>query len=140
MVKTKSYITEGPIFFKLLLFALPIMATGVLQLLYNMADTIVVGQFSGDPNAIGAVGATATLNGLIVNFMVGLAGGATVVVAQFFGARKERMVSRTAILWYDNKEKCVGIKEKIREFHTASGRVFLIKIKQEISGGKLWLP
>ena len=94
MVKTKNYITEGPIFIRLLLFALPIMATGVLQLLYNMADTIVVGQFSGDPKAIGAVGATATITGLIVNFMVGLSGGATVVVAQFFGAKKERMVSR----------------------------------------------
>lgn len=94
MLKTKSSITEGPIFIRILLFALPVIATGVLQLCYNMADNIVVGRFSGDPNALGAVGATANITGLIVNFMVGLAGGATIIVAQFYGAKKERMVSR----------------------------------------------
>ena len=58
--------TEGPMFFRILTFAFPIMLTGILQVLYNMADNIVVGQFSGDPYALGAVGSTSAINNLII--------------------------------------------------------------------------
>ena len=63
MQKTKksTEFTEGPIFFRMLIFAVPIMLSGVLQLLYNMSDNVVVGQFSGDPNALAAVGSTSAL-------------------------------------------------------------------------------
>ena len=54
--KKKLSLTEGPLFFRIILFALPIMATGILQILYNMADNIIVGRFSGDEFALGAVG------------------------------------------------------------------------------------
>lgn len=95
MVKTKKNgnLTEGPIFKKILLFALPIMMTGLLQTLYNMADNIVVGQFSGDPNALGSVGSTSAINSLILNIIVGISGGAGVVVSHHFGAREEKKVS-----------------------------------------------
>ncbi len=96
MVKTKKNITEGPIFVNLFKFALPIMATGILQLLYNMADNIVVGRFSGDSTALAAVGSTGTLNVLIVNILVGLAGGATVCISQAYGAKNDSIVSRAA--------------------------------------------
>ena len=71
------------------------MATGVLQILYNMADNIVVGQFSGDPTALGAVGSTSSLTNLLTNLLIGVSVGTSVVVAQSFGAKNENMVSRT---------------------------------------------
>ena len=93
-VKKKVSFTEGPLFWKLITFALPIMATGILQMLYNAADKIVVGQFSGDPTALGAIGSTTFISGLIINFMAGLGSGAGVVVSQLFGARREEETSR----------------------------------------------
>lgn len=91
----KLSFTEGPLFWRIVLFALPIMATGVLQILYSMADNIVVGQFSGDPNALGAVGSTSSLTNLTINLLIGISVGTSVVVAQSFGAKNENMVSRT---------------------------------------------
>ncbi|MBQ8689351.1 MAG: MATE family efflux transporter [Clostridia bacterium] len=90
----KLPLTEGPLFWRIILFALPIMATGVLQILYNMADNIVVGQFSGNPNALGSVGSTSSLTNLIVNLLLGIAAGTSVVVAQAFGAKQDKVVSR----------------------------------------------
>ena len=90
----KKNFTEGPMFFRILTFALPIMLTGILQILYNMADNIVVGQFSGDPNALGAVGSTSSLNNLVITLIMGTAAGTGVVVAQCIGARRDRDVSR----------------------------------------------
>ncbi len=97
MQKTKksAEFTEGPIFFRMLIFAVPIMLSGVLQLLYNMADNVVVGQFSGDPNALAAVGSTGALTNMIVNLLMGLSVGSGVVVAQYFGAKQEKEISRT---------------------------------------------
>lgn len=95
MFKQKKYsLTEGPMFFKITAFALPIMLTGILQILYGMADNIVVGQFSGDLNALGAVGSTSSLNNLTLHLLLGLSAGSAVVVAQSFGAKQERVVSR----------------------------------------------
>ena len=91
----KRNFTEGPLFWRMLLFSLPIMATGILQIFYSMADNIVVGQFSGDPNALGAVGSTSALTNLTINLLFGMAGGAAVVIAQSFGAGDDRVVSRT---------------------------------------------
>ena len=99
--KTRNF-TEGPMFFRIFLFALPIMATGVLQILYNMADNIVVGQFSGDPNALGAVGSTSSFSNLMLALIIGIAAGTGVVVAQCYGARRDNDVSRavhTALLF-----------------------------------------
>ena len=93
--KAKQNLTEGPIFSRMLLFVIPIILTGVLQVVYNMADNIVVGRFSGDPNALGAVGSTASLTVLIVNIMLNISAGAGVVIAQFYGARDAEKVSRT---------------------------------------------
>ena len=97
MLKTKEKLTltEGPIFTRLLTYVLPIILTGVLQVAYNMADNIVVGRYSGDPNALGAVGSTATFANLIVNILIAFGSGAGVVVAQFYGAKNDREVSRT---------------------------------------------
>ncbi|MBQ9070027.1 MAG: MATE family efflux transporter [Clostridia bacterium] len=93
--KLKKDFTEGPLFFRITLFALPIMLTGMLQILYNMADNIVVGKFSGDPNALAAVGCTGSLTTLIINLLLGIASGAGVVVAQLYGAKDNEKLSRT---------------------------------------------
>ena len=93
-MKLKLPLTEGPLFYRIFLFALPIMATGILQILYNMADNIVVGRFSGDENALGAVGSTSSLTNLSLNLLLGIAAGASVIIAQAYGARHEKVVSR----------------------------------------------
>ena len=92
--KGKPNFTEGPIFFRLLLFTIPIILTGLLQVLYNIADNIVVGQFSGDPYALAAVGQTNTTNSFLINLIIGLSAGAGVVVAQLFGANRREEMSR----------------------------------------------
>ena len=94
MGKKRIDFTDGPLFWRLIFFALPVMATGLLQMLYNATDKWVVGQFSGDPTALGAIGCTATLGAFIINFMAGIGGGTGVVVAQLFGARREKETGR----------------------------------------------
>ncbi len=79
--------TEGPLLGKMILFTLPVMASGMLQLLFNAADIAVVGQFVGEA-AMAAVGACSSLINLIVNLFIGLAVGAGVVAAQDLGARR----------------------------------------------------
>ena len=93
--KKQISVTEGPIFRKMLAFSLPVMLTSLLQTLYSMADNAVVGQFSADPNALGAVGSTTSLSNLILNLMIGISLGTSVAVSQAYGARNEGVVSRT---------------------------------------------
>ena len=93
--KKKPDLTEGPIFSKMLLFTLPIMATALLQVFYNMADNIVVGSFSGDDLALAAVGSTSSLTSVVVSLLMGLATGAGVAVAQAYGAKDNERVSRS---------------------------------------------
>ncbi|MGE5614503.1 MAG: MATE family efflux transporter [Bacillota bacterium] len=83
---------SGPLFSKILIFALPIIAMNVLQLMFNAADMIVVGRFSGR-EALAAVGATGALINLIVNTFMGLSAGTVVIVAQDYGAGKIKDLS-----------------------------------------------
>ena len=85
---------SGPLFGKILVFALPIMAMNILQLLFNAADMVVVGQFSGK-GALAAVGATGALINLLVNLFMGLSVGTSVIVAQDYGAGHPADVSRS---------------------------------------------
>lgn len=78
----------------ILLFALPVMATGMLQMLFNTADLAVVGHFDGN-SALAAVGSTTAMIHLIVNLLMGLSVGASVVVAQAYGARDDATLSRS---------------------------------------------
>lgn len=83
--------TNGPIFTKILAFSVPLMLTGVLQLLFNAADVIVVGKFAGSV-ALAAVGSTGSLINLLVNVFIGISTGANVLTARFFGSQdRERM-------------------------------------------------
>ncbi len=85
---------EGPLMRSLIAYTVPIIVTGVLQLLFNAADLVVVGQFA-DSNSVGAVGATGSLTNLIVNLFMGLSVGAGVVTAQGLGSRDNRKVHQT---------------------------------------------
>lgn len=77
---------NGPLLPGILRFALPLIATNVLQLAFNAADMIVVGKFSGSDTALAAVGATGALINLIVNLFIGLATGVNVLIANYRGA------------------------------------------------------
>ena len=76
---------NGPLLGKILIFYIPLMLSGLLQLLFNAADIAVVGRFAGN-EALAAVGATSSLTNLIVNLFIGLSVGANVLVARYFGA------------------------------------------------------
>jgi Na+-driven multidrug efflux pump len=84
--KKKIDFTEGKVFFNLLRFILPIIATNLLQTFYNAADMMVV-SLSSEENAVGAIGVTGSFIHLIVNVFIGFSVGANVVVAREIGAR-----------------------------------------------------
>lgn len=87
-------LTEGPVLKKIVYFAFPLMCTNILQILYNAADMIVVGQFSTVEGAVGAIGSTSALINLQLNLVFGIAVGANVVVANAIGARDEERTRR----------------------------------------------
>ena len=85
---------NGPILKKMLLFAVPLMLSSILQLLFNAADIVVVGRFAGD-DSLAAVGSTSSLINLLTNLFIGLSVGANVLVARYFGAKKEEELKET---------------------------------------------
>ena len=86
--------TTGPFLKKIFIFAIPMVFTGLLQLLYNTADVVVVGKFAGE-TALAAVGSTGSLINLILNVFIGLSMGSGVMVARYIGAQDD-----------DNIRKC----------------------------------
>lgn len=86
--------TCGPFFKKIIIFSVPLIMTGVLQLAYNTADVIVVGRFVGK-EALAAVGSTGSLVNLFLNVFLGLSMGSGVMVARHIGARDGRRVSES---------------------------------------------
>ncbi len=97
-LKRRSYemnMCEGPLFNKIILFAIPLVLSGILQLLFNAADIVVVGRFSGE-HSLAAVGSTSSLINLLINLFIGVSVGANVLVGRYYGAQD-----------YDNIEKSV---------------------------------
>lgn len=95
--KTKQYemdMCSGPILRKMLMFALPLMLSSILQLLFNAADIVVVGKFAGD-NSLAAVGSNTALINLLTNLFIGLSIGANVVAARHYGAKAWDNLRRT---------------------------------------------
>lgn len=86
--------TSGPLLKKIIVFTIPVLLSGVLQLLFNAADIIVVGNFAGD-NAMAAVGSTASLVSLMTNLFIGISAGANVAVANFYGSKDDEAVQET---------------------------------------------
>ncbi len=85
---------SGPLFGKILRFAVPLILSGVLQLLFNAADIIVVGRFTGS-DALAAVGSTSSLINLLVNLFIGVSVGANVMAARYYGSGSEEEMFQT---------------------------------------------
>ncbi len=122
--------TEGPVLGKMILFTLPVMASGILQLLFNAADVAVVGKFVGEA-AMAAVGSCGALINLIVNLFIGLSVGAGVIAAQDLGAKR-----------YDDVRKLIttslttslvgGIVVGVFGFIMAEPLLVLMKTKEDV--------
>ena len=85
---------HGTIMDKLISFALPLMLSSILQLMFNAVDVIVVGRFSGS-QALAAVGSTTALINTFTNLFIGVSLGANVLAARFYAAGKEKEMSET---------------------------------------------
>ena len=94
MKANASDLTEGPLLKKIIRYTVPIILTGLLQLLFNAADLVVVGQYRGDV-AVAAVGNTGAITNLIINLFIGLSVGAGVTVAHNLGAKRDDAVRDT---------------------------------------------
>ncbi|MBQ8639993.1 MAG: MATE family efflux transporter [Lachnospiraceae bacterium] len=86
--------TSGPILGKIIRFAIPVMLSGILQLLFNAADIIVVGQFAGS-DSLAALSPTGSLSNLMINLFIGLSVGTNVLVAHYYGANQKKDVEET---------------------------------------------
>ena len=100
--KNKKYeidMTQGALLPKILLFAIPLMLSSVLQLLFNAADIVVVGQFSGDEtmgaNCVAAIGSTGSLINMILSVFMGLSVGVNVLAARYFAGRLQKEMEET---------------------------------------------
>ena len=111
MKNNKKYeidMTNGTIMDKLITFSLPLMLSGILQLMFNAVDIIVVGQFSGS-RPLAAVGSTSALINLFTNFFIGISLGTNVLAARFFASGKIKEMSDTVHIFNSfccNKRCC----------------------------------
>ena len=80
--------SQGKLFPMLVAFAIPLILSGILQLAFNAADLIVVGRFAGE-NSLAAVGSNQALVSLIVNVLMGMGTGTSVLVSRYYGAKNE---------------------------------------------------
>ena len=94
MARTKELdMLNGALLPKLMMFSLPLALTGILQLLFNAADVIVVGKFAGS-TSLAAVGATSALINLLTGAFIGISVGVNILVARYIGCRDDAGVSR----------------------------------------------
>ena len=96
MAKNKFEIDmiNGTIMNKMISFAIPLMLSGILQLLFNAVDIIVVGRFSGS-QSLAAVGSTSSLINMLTNLFIGISLGANVLAARFYAAGQHKEMSVT---------------------------------------------
>lgn len=121
---------SGPILGKLLQFALPLMLSSMLQLLFNAADIVVVGRFAGD-NSLAAVGSTSSIVQLLCNLFIGLSVGANILASRFYGAGDReamRQTVHTSILL----SLISGILLAVAGFFSARGILSLMQSPPEV--------
>ncbi|MDD7736446.1 MAG: MATE family efflux transporter, partial [Bacillales bacterium] len=93
--KYEMDMTSGNLFKKILVFALPLMFSSILQLLYNACDIIIIGRFRSH-TALSAISSTGALINLIVNLFIGLSVGSNILMARCYGAKDEEKASKVA--------------------------------------------
>ena len=96
MAKTKD-LTQGSVWKLLLVFAFPTLLSNVFQQFYNLADTAIAGHILGD-NALVAIGASSTINSLVLSFAWGLNGGFGIIIAQCFGAKDFKRLKKSVAI------------------------------------------
>ena len=94
MKRSRINMVEGPLLSGIIHYTIPIILTGILQLLFNAADLVVVGRFRGSIS-VGAVSATGAISNLIINLFIGLSVGVGVAVAHGIGGKQDDDVHRT---------------------------------------------
>ena len=92
--KNPPRVKQRALFIQILLFSLPLMASNVLQVLFNMADVAVVGRFAGSLS-LAAVGSTTIAVTLFTGILIGFASGVSALIARYFGARDEQRLRKT---------------------------------------------
>lgn len=128
-------LTSGNLWKQILLFGIPLMASNLLQVLFNMSDIAVVGWFSeSGSKAIGAVGSTTILVNLYTGILIGIGSGVNVIVAKFFGAGDKKnlkeSVHTSAII-----SLFIGILLAVAGFFTANAFLRLLGTKADLIGG-----
>lgn len=128
-------LTSGNLWKQILLFGIPLMASNLLQVLFNMSDIAVVGRFSeSGSKAIGAVGSTTILVNLYTGILIGIGSGVNVIVAKFFGAGDKQnlkeSVHTSAII-----SLFIGILLAVAGFFTANAFLRLLGTKADLIGG-----
>ncbi len=94
-MKKELNITGNRIFGQMIIFAIPVILSGILQTLYNAADSLIVGRFDS-ANALGAVGSVTSVIHIFVNLFMGLTIGTNVIVARHFGGENMRLVKKSS--------------------------------------------
>ena len=92
--KTSNPITDGVIWKQLLIFFFPIMVGTLFQQLYNTVDAVIVGRFVGKQALASVGGSAAVLSNFVIGFFTGLSSGATVIIAQYYGAKDEKNLNK----------------------------------------------
>ena len=85
---------HGPLFGKILVFSVPLIASGILQQSFNAVDVAIIGRYS-TTQAIAAVGSNGPIISILVNLFLGIAVGANVVIANYLGQRHDEAVRRS---------------------------------------------
>lgn len=96
--ESKTRMTEGKISQKIIFFAIPLFLGNLFQQLYNTADSLIVGNFLGS-NALAAVSSSSNLIFLMVGFINGIALGAGVVIARYYGAKNRENLLSILVRW-----------------------------------------
>lgn len=133
-VSKKTDMTTCPLFKNIILYTLPVMATGILQFLYNAADTVVVGRFAADSEtSLAAVGSTGSLSNLITGLFMGLSVGAGVSISHALGAGKRdtcKNIVHTAI----SSAAIIGVLLALVGYFTARPLLALTGVPDEVLG------
>ena len=99
---------NGTLLDKLISFSLPLMLSGILQLMFNAVDIIVVGKFTGS-QALAAVGSTTSLINLFINLFIGISLGANVIAARFYAAGRDKDIDHAGA----DQRRCDGVCGRI---------------------------
>lgn len=130
MSRTSMDMTRGSLKKQILFFSIPLMLSNLLQVLFNMSDIAVIGQFAG-AMSLGAVGSTTTLISMYTGFLIGLSGGINVLTALYIGARNRKSVSETVHSAF-LVSLAVGLILLILGVSTSRGVLVLLNTKEEL--------